>query len=190
MGKSAKALGDVALIQEVVTKLRTIRAEQKLDPKKKMTAQFSSNDAAMRSLVEGNLATIHRLAVFKFGSDLRTACRRWNDSPRGNVWSSRSVCRNSESAGRNRATKKEIEGLQKAIGSKERQLGDEHFAAGRRRRLSRRGNARDSARELRILQDGGEYRKRVDGSAERVRGRKPGRGGRASWRWLRTFFPE
>ena len=53
----------VALIQEIITALRNVRAQMKLDPKKRIAAEFSSGDAAVRGLVERNRETILRLAI-------------------------------------------------------------------------------------------------------------------------------
>src|SRR6266849_6128866 len=61
--KNAGAVNQVALIQEVVTALRTIRAELKLDPKKKVAAEFSTVAASSRNLVEANRTAIERFAV-------------------------------------------------------------------------------------------------------------------------------
>ncbi|HYL46995.1 MAG TPA: valine--tRNA ligase [Candidatus Limnocylindrales bacterium] len=53
---------EMSLLQEIITAARNIRAEMKLDPKRKVAADFSSNDAAVRQLVEQNLDAILRLA--------------------------------------------------------------------------------------------------------------------------------
>jgi valyl-tRNA synthetase len=100
----------------------------KLDPKKRVAAEFSSQDAAVRELVEGNLETIQRLAVL---SDLRVTSERLGGDgmirhtaafdlriPFAEI-----VNPQAEIA----RLKKETEGLQKAIASKERQLGDDTF---------------------------------------------------------------
>jgi valyl-tRNA synthetase len=128
--KDEKALGEVALIQEVVTALRNIRAELKLDPKKKIAAEFSTVDAAARELMEKNLGAIARFAVL---SELRIVSRQHSEAKTGAVRStaafdvrvaySDTVDPTAEKA----RLKKESEGLQKAIASKERQLGDETF---------------------------------------------------------------
>ena len=128
--KNASALSQVALIQEVVTALRTIRAELKLDAKKKVAAEFSTVDASSRGLVEANRTAIERFAAL---SELRIVPRDQFDAKTGAVRStatfdvrlaySEPVDATAEKA----RLKKEIEGLQKAIASKERQLGDETF---------------------------------------------------------------
>jgi valyl-tRNA synthetase len=56
------AEGEVALLQEIVAAARNLRAEQKIDPKKKIAADFSSADGSVRPLVEANLDALKRLA--------------------------------------------------------------------------------------------------------------------------------
>ncbi|HEY0702370.1 MAG TPA: class I tRNA ligase family protein, partial [Candidatus Acidoferrales bacterium] len=56
------AVSQMALIQEIIVAARNIRAEIKIDQKKKVVAEFSSKDAAVRSLVEQNLEALGRLA--------------------------------------------------------------------------------------------------------------------------------
>jgi valyl-tRNA synthetase len=128
--KNGKALSDVALIQEVVTGLRTIRAELKLDPKKKVEGDFSTGDTTASELIRVNLGAITRFAVL---SELRIGPRQTFKAGTEAVRStamydvriaySDVVDPTLEKA----RLKKEIEGLQKAIASKERQLGDETF---------------------------------------------------------------
>ena len=52
---------DVALLQEIVEAARKLRAEQKLDPKKKLPADLSTADLTVRRLVETNLDALARL---------------------------------------------------------------------------------------------------------------------------------
>jgi valyl-tRNA synthetase len=53
----------MAALQEIITAVRNIRAEMKLDTKRKVAADFSAGDPALRQLVESNLDTLMRLAV-------------------------------------------------------------------------------------------------------------------------------
>jgi len=128
--KNASALSQVALIQEVVTALRTIRAELKLDPKKKVAAEFSTVDSSSRSLVEANRTAIERFAAL---SELRMVPREQFDAKTGAVRSTATFdvrlaySETVDATAEKVRLKKEIEGLQKAIASKERQLGDETF---------------------------------------------------------------
>ena len=126
--KNTKALSDVALIQEVVTAMRTIRAELKLDPKKKVQADFSAGDAIARDLIVANRAAIERFAAL---SGLRVTSERLQGDGMTRSTSAfdlripfTEIVNPQVEIAR---LKKEIEGLQKAIASKERQLGDETF---------------------------------------------------------------
>jgi len=128
--KNKKALCEVDKIQEVVTALRHIRAELKLDPKKKVAADFSTSDPGTSELVQANRGAIERFAVL---TELRVVPRGQFDGKSGAVRSTaKSDVRIAYSdtmdpAAEKARLKKEIEGLQKAIASKERQLGDETF---------------------------------------------------------------
>ncbi len=58
----------MALLQEIIVDARKIRAELKLNPKRKVVADLSATDPAVRTLVEANRDPILRLATL---SDLR-----------------------------------------------------------------------------------------------------------------------
>src|SRR5215472_8955257 len=128
--RNAEALREVAQIQEVVTALRAIRAEMKLDAKKKVAAEFSTTDRQLENLIQANREASQRFAVL---SDLRVVSRDKFDSKSGAVRSTaafdvRVVYSETVDAGAEKARlTKEREGLQKAIASKEKQLGDETF---------------------------------------------------------------
>jgi valyl-tRNA synthetase len=64
---------DVALLQELIAAARNIRAELKLDPKRRVPADFSTSDDAVGALVESNRDTILRLAGL---SELRISAGR------------------------------------------------------------------------------------------------------------------
>ena len=59
----ASAEEQVALLQEMITAVRNIRAEMKLDQKAKLAAQLAPAAPEVKSTVEGSLATILRLAA-------------------------------------------------------------------------------------------------------------------------------
>jgi valyl-tRNA synthetase len=128
--KNASALNQVVLIREVVTALRTIRAELKLDPKKKVTAEFSTEDVTSRDLVQANRAAIERFAVL---SELRIVPREQFDAKTGAVRSTAAFdvrftySETVDATVEKVRLKKEIEGLRKASASKERQLRDDIF---------------------------------------------------------------
>jgi valyl-tRNA synthetase len=127
--KNVGAQEQISLMQEVIVALRNIRAEMKLDPKKKIGAEFFSADTGSRNLIEANRDGILRLAIL---SELRVSDKRLSQSG-GAVRSAsqfdvRIAYAEAVDAGAERARlKKELDGLQKAVASKERQLADETF---------------------------------------------------------------
>jgi len=120
----------VAQIQEVVTALRAVRAELRLAAKKKVAAEFSTNSRAMEDLIRANREAVERFAHL---SELRMVPKERFDTKSGALRSTamfdvRVVYAEVVHAGAESARlKKEIEGLQKAISSKEKQLGDQTF---------------------------------------------------------------
>jgi valyl-tRNA synthetase len=58
----ATAERDMATLQEIIIAARNLRAEMKVDQKKKIAADFSSADPAIRALAEQNLDPLLRLA--------------------------------------------------------------------------------------------------------------------------------
>jgi valyl-tRNA synthetase len=128
--KNPEALREFSLVQEIIQALRTIRAEMKLDPKKKVAAEFSSPDAATRAIVQANHDGIVRLALL---TDFQILAEKVSESG-GAVRSTALfdlrvpyVAETVDVAAESARLKKETEGLQKAIASKEAQLGNETF---------------------------------------------------------------
>ena len=128
--KNKKTLCEVEAIQEVVTALRNIRAELKLDPKKKVTADFSTVDAGIGELVQANRTAVERFALL---TELRVVPRTQFDTKSAAVRSTAkfdvriAYSDTVDATTEKTRLKKEIEGLEKAIESKERQLRDETF---------------------------------------------------------------
>ncbi|HXL22822.1 MAG TPA: valine--tRNA ligase [Candidatus Dormibacteraeota bacterium] len=127
--KNAEAAEQFGMVQEVITALRNIRAEMKLDPKKKLAAQFSSPDAEVRKLIEANRDGIGRLAIL---SDLAISSERLQATSGAVRSTAQFDVRIAYGEGVDVSAEKtklgkEIEKLQTAIASKERQLADETF---------------------------------------------------------------
>jgi valyl-tRNA synthetase len=61
--RNGGALQEFALVQEVITTVRAIRADMKLDPKKRVAAEFSGGEARVRSVIAANMDGILRLAL-------------------------------------------------------------------------------------------------------------------------------
>jgi valyl-tRNA synthetase len=123
------ALEEFGLLQEIITAVRNIRAEMKLDPKKKVAAELSVADERTRAAVESNRDGIVRLGLL---TDLKITGGPLAQSG-GAVRSSAKFdlrieyAETVDAAAECAKITKELEGLRKAIGSKEKQLGDETF---------------------------------------------------------------
>jgi len=63
--KEAAAEREMELLQGIIVAARNIRAEMKIDAKRKVSAEFSSSDARVRKLVEANLDPILRLGTLE-----------------------------------------------------------------------------------------------------------------------------
>ena len=120
---------NVTFLQDVIGAVRNIRAEMKLDPKKKVEADVSVADASLLAVAAANSDFLVRLALL---SELRLtgeklaaggAARSSAEFDVRIAFAAETVDVGAELA----RLKKEIEGLEKAIASKERQLGDETF---------------------------------------------------------------
>jgi valyl-tRNA synthetase len=126
--RNGAALEEFALLQEVITSVRAIRADVKLDPKKRIAAEFSSSDAKVRSVIEANLDGILRLALL---TELKVSAGKL---PAGgaarstSLFDVRIIYSESGDVGAECARlKKEHERLTKSIASKEWQLADDTF---------------------------------------------------------------
>jgi len=127
--RNAAALAELALVQEVIQSVRAIRADMKLDPKKRLAAEFSSEIARIRDAVKANLDGILRLALL---TELKITDAKLAQSGGGLRSTARFDVRvpyieTVDVAGELVRLKKDHERLTKDIASKERQLGDETF---------------------------------------------------------------
>jgi valyl-tRNA synthetase len=126
--REGAALQEFALVQEVITSVRAIRADMKLDPKKRVAAEFSSSDAKVRSMMEANSDGILRLALLtelKVSAEKLPAGGAVRSTSRFDV---RIIYTETVDVGTECARlKKEHDRLTKNIASKERQLADDTF---------------------------------------------------------------
>ncbi len=127
--RNAAAMEEFALVQDVVKSVRAIRADMKLDPKKRIPAEFSSESPDIRETIAANLDGILRLAVL---TELTITDAKLAQSGGGVRSTSLFDVRvphveTLDVAAELTRLKKEQERLTKDIGSKERQLGDETF---------------------------------------------------------------
>jgi valyl-tRNA synthetase len=116
-------------IQGIVYETRNVRSDNKIDPKKKLAVEFYTAEVALHDYVREYREPIMRLAGL---SDLTIAQNRL--SPDGGIFRSTLnfdikiiYTETSDPTAELARLKKEIEGLQKAVASKEKQLGNTTF---------------------------------------------------------------
>jgi valyl-tRNA synthetase len=128
--KNEKAAEQFSLIQEAIVALRNIRAEMRLEPKKKVAAEFSSSDEQARQTIESSREGIVRLVAL---SELKVSAERLPQSG-GAVRSTALfdvriayVAESIDVEAEEVRLRKQIDGLEKAIAAKEKQLADDTF---------------------------------------------------------------
>jgi valyl-tRNA synthetase len=124
-------VNEFALIQDTIAEMRNIRGEMKLpDPKKKMPAEFYSSYEYIRSTVQRNLDGIVRLAGL---SELKVSASKLaatGGAVRSTAKFDVRIAYSSDVvdiAGEKTRLRREIEALEKAVASKEKQLSGEIF---------------------------------------------------------------
>jgi valyl-tRNA synthetase len=119
-----------ACIQSVIAAVRNIRAELKLDPRTRVAADVSSKHLEIRKLIEQNRHSIIRLSVLS-NLNVMEKLEQTGGFIRSTAQIDVRVTYSLAPPTNPRATVVSIDvailGLQKAIASKERQLGDETF---------------------------------------------------------------
>jgi valyl-tRNA synthetase len=126
----ADAVREFAKLQEIIQSLRNIRSEMKLDAKKKIAAEFYSADGNARALVADNKDAVQRLANLSELQVLAGKAPQGGGGIRSTAHFDLRVPYSADTidiAAERGRLKKEIEGLQKAISSKETQLGNDMF---------------------------------------------------------------
>ncbi len=127
--KNPAAQEELASIQEIITLLRNMRAEMKLDAKRKVAAHYIAQNPYVRDLIQANLEPIRRLATL---SEFRLSSAGLD--PAGGVMRSTAQfdLRISFEEGIDKKTEiarlaKEIDRLEKDITSKQERLGNSDF---------------------------------------------------------------
>jgi valyl-tRNA synthetase len=127
--RNSKVVEEFQLVQDVIKSVRAIRADMKLDPKKRIAAEFYSETAGIRENIAANLDGILRLALL---TELKITDAKLPQAGGGlrstSLFDVRvSYVETIDAAAELLRLKKERDRLTKDIVSKERQLGDETF---------------------------------------------------------------
>jgi valyl-tRNA synthetase len=127
--RSDAALEEFGIIQEIITAVRNIRADIKIGPKKKVPAELSIVDGAARASVEANRDGTIRLGMLTELKISGAGLAQGGGAVRSTAKFDLRVAYTEtvDVAAESARLAKDMEGLRKAIGSKEKQLGDETF---------------------------------------------------------------
>jgi valyl-tRNA synthetase len=131
--KNADARDDFEILIRIVTAVREMRADGKVPTKKEVSLEISPANASVEKVIKDNLANVSRLATlsridFAAGRLSGTGINRSTKYgelriPLEDIAEATALDPENERA----RLKKELEGLQKAVASKEAQLGNETF---------------------------------------------------------------
>ena len=121
---------EMAILQDLIVNVRNLRAELKVEPKVKVPIEVFAHEPEIRTMIEHNRGAVERLAgveklVFAEGSLTKVAGARGTARFDVHVVYERKV----DVASECERLKKELERLEKGIGSGQRQLGNEQFLA-------------------------------------------------------------
>jgi valyl-tRNA synthetase len=121
---------DMAILQDLIVNIRNLRAELKVEPKVKVPVEVFAHEPEIRTMIEHNRGAVERLAgvekiVFVESSLAKVAGARSTARFDVHVIYERKI----DVASECERLKKELERLEKGIGSGQRQLGNEQFLA-------------------------------------------------------------
>jgi valyl-tRNA synthetase len=121
---------EMAILQDLIVNVRNLRAELKVEPKVKVPIEVFAHEPAIRAMIEQNCGAVERLAnaeriTFVEGSLAKHAGARSTARFDVHVVYERKI----DAAAECERLKKELEKLEKGIGSGQRQLGNDQFLA-------------------------------------------------------------
>ena len=121
---------EMAILQDLIVNIRNLRAELKVEPKVKVPIEAFAHEPEIRTMIEHNRGAVERLAgvekvTFVEGSLAKVAGARSSARFDVHVVYERKI----DVASECERLKKELEKLEKGIGSGQKQLGNEQFLA-------------------------------------------------------------
>jgi len=143
---------DMAILQDLIVSIRNLRAELKVEPKVKVPIEVFAHEAGIRTLIEQNHGAVERLAnVDKIGF-LETSLAKHAGARSTARFDVHLIFeRKIDLSAECERLKKELEKLEKGIGSGQRQLGNEQFLARAPQNVVE--NLRKQQHELGVLKD-------------------------------------
>jgi valyl-tRNA synthetase len=121
---------EMAILQDLIVSIRNLRAELKIEPKVKIPIEIFAHESNIRQMIEHNRGAVERLAnaekiTFVENSLAKLAGARSTARFDVHVVFERKI----DPAAECERLRKELEKLERGIGSGQRQLGNEHFLA-------------------------------------------------------------
>ena len=146
------AEAEMAILQDLIVSIRNLRAELKVEPKLRMPIEVFAHEPEIRTMIEHNCGAVERLAsvekmTFVDHSLAKLAGSRSTARFDVHVVYERKI----DVASECERLKKELERLEKGIGSGQRQLGNEQFLAKAPQTVVE--NLRKQQQELAVLRD-------------------------------------
>jgi len=143
---------EMAILQDLIVSIRNLRAELRIEPKAKVPIEVFAHEPEIRRMIEHNRGAVERLAnvekiTFVEHSLARAAGSRSTARFDVHVIYERKI----DVAGECERLKKELDRLEKGIGSGQRQLGNEQFLA--KAPASVVENLRKQQQELAVLKE-------------------------------------
>ncbi|HTT19591.1 MAG TPA: valine--tRNA ligase [Candidatus Sulfotelmatobacter sp.] len=143
---------EMAILQDLIVSIRNLRAELRIEPKAKVPIEVFAHEPEIRRMIEHNRGAVERLAnvekiTFVEHSLARAAGSRSTARFDVHVIYERKI----DVAGECERLKKELDRLEKGIGSGQRQLGNELFLA--KAPASVVENLRKQQQELAVLKE-------------------------------------
>jgi valyl-tRNA synthetase len=146
------AEAEMAILQDLIASIRNLRAELKIEPKAKVPIDVFVHEAEIRTMIEHNQGAVERLAnvekiTFVAHSLAKLAGSRSTARFDVHVIYERKI----DVASECERLKKELDRLERGIGSGQRQLGNEQFLAKAPQAVVE--NLRKQQQELAVLKD-------------------------------------
>ncbi len=121
---------EMAILQDLIVSVRNLRAELKVEPKVKVPLQIFAHEPEIRSMIEQNRRAVERLANAEEITFVESSLAKLSGARSTARFDVHVVYeRKIDAAAECERLKKELEKLDKGIGSAERQLGNDQFLA-------------------------------------------------------------
>jgi valyl-tRNA synthetase len=143
---------EMAILQDLIVSVRNLRAELKVEPKVKVPIQVFAHEPEIRTMIEHNRGAVERLANVETIRFVETSLAKQAGAHSTARFDVHVIYERTIDVGAERERlNKELERLEKGIGSGQRQLGNEQFLA--KAPLTVVENLRKQQRELAVLKD-------------------------------------